>query len=213
MTPQETIRVLVVDDHMMVREGIASLLEAYPDLKLVGEAKNGREAVTLCNDLRPDVVLMDLVMPEMDGVEATKEITQTHKQVHVLALTSYVDKKLVKNTLEAGAIGYLLKNVTADELAQAIRSASRAEPTLALEATQSLLQAISQSKSDYGLTKREKEVLQLIMRGETNEQIAQSLSITLSTVKNHVSSILTKLGVSSRTAASYKAMKEKIAGK
>jgi len=206
----QPIRVMVVDDHIIVREGIASILETFPDLQMVAEAKNGLEALETARKLRPDVILMDLSMPEMGGIEATRKIKGIHEQTQILALTSFTENELVQGVLEAGAIGYLLKNVSADELAQAIRDAFNAEPTLAPEATQSLLNAISSPKPDYGLTKRELEVLQEIVHGKMNEQIAQTLNITVSTVKNHVSSILNKLDVTTRTAAAYKATREKL---
>ncbi|MCA9973161.1 MAG: response regulator transcription factor [Anaerolineales bacterium] len=210
---QEQIRVLVVDDHIIVREGITSLLEAFADLELVGEAENGRQAVNLCVELQPDVILMDLVMPEMSGIDAIRAIKQRYRHVQVLALTSYTNRELVKGALEAGAIGYLLKNVSAFELAQAIRNAHKAEPTLAPEATQSLLDVMARPAANYGLTEREKEVLQQVVRGKKNEQIAETLNISISTVKNHVSSILKKLDVTTRTAAASKAIKEKLADK
>ncbi len=210
MKAQETIRVLVADDHIIVREGLESLLDAFPDLELVGEAENGRVAIELAQALQPDVILMDLIMPEMNGIEAIKKIKQQNKQVQVLALTSFSNKTLVKDALEAGAIGYLLKNVPAVELAQAIRNAHRAEPTLAPEATKLLLETIVQPPSDYGLSDREKEVLRHIVAGKKNEDIALALRISPSTVKNHVSSILTKLNVKSRTTAATKAVQENL---
>ena len=202
MTDSKPIRVLIVDDHAVVRSGLAAFLLAFDDLVLAGEASSGAEAVRLCSQLQPDVVLMDLMMPEMDGATATRAIRQTCPQIQVVALTSFPEEKLVQDALAAGAIGYLLKNVSADELAKAIRAAHAGKPTLAPEAAQALIHAANQPPAPgHDLTDREREVLALMVKGLNNSEIAERLVVSQSTIKFHVSSILSKLGVSSRTEA------------
>lgn len=201
-TSSPIIRVLLVDDHLMVRRGLATFLKVYDDLALVGEASSGQEAVQLCGQHQPDVVLMDMVMPDMDGASATQLIRQQYPAVQVLALTSFKEESLVKGALQAGAIGYLLKDVTADELAQAIRAAHAGRTTLSPEAVQVLVHAASQPPPPgFDLTGRELEVLALMVVGLNNTQIAGKLVVSPSTIKSHVSSILSKLGVASRTEA------------
>lgn len=208
MTAQETaIRVVVVDDHDMVRRGLGVFLRTFDDLEMIGEAADGDEALRVVERLRPDVVLMDLRMPGTDGIEATRLIGERYPDVRVIALTSFKDEKLVHDALQAGAIGYLLKNASVDELATAIRAAHAGRPTLAPEATEVLInQTRRPTPSQYHLSERELEVLRHMVEGMTNRQIAASLSISRSTVKFHVSSILAKLGVSSRTEAVALAM-------
>jgi NarL family two-component system response regulator LiaR len=202
MTQGESIRVLLVDDHAVVRSGLSAFLLAFDDLELVGEAGSGEEAVRLCDRLQPDVVLMDLVMPGMDGAGATQAIREKHPAIQVIALTSFKEKDLVEGALEAGAIGYLLKNVSAGELAEAIREAHVGRPTLAPEAAQALIQARQQPPSvGSDLTDRERDVLALMAEGLTNPEIAGRLVVSTSTVKFHVSNVLSKLGVSGRTEA------------
>jgi NarL family two-component system response regulator LiaR len=202
MTREAAVRVLLVDDHAVVRSGLGAFLMVYDDLELVGEAGSGQEAVDMCARLQPDVVLMDLMMPGMDGATATRVIKQRHPTTQVVALTSFKEENLVQQVLEAGAIGYLLKNVTADELADAIRKAHKGRPTLAPEATQALIHATTQPLPlGHDLTSREREVLALMAQGITNPQIATELFVSRSTVKFHVSSILSKLGAASRTEA------------
>ena len=205
------IRVLVVDDHTMVRRGLATFLKVFDDLVMVGEAASGQEAIQLCDKLQPDVVLMDMVMPDMDGATATRLIRKQSSQVQVLALTSFKEEILVQSALQAGAIGYLLKDVSADELAQAIRAAHAGRSTLSPEAAQALVHATSQPPAPgIDLTERELEVLALMVDGLNNTQIAAKLTVSPSTVKSHVSSILAKLGVASRTEAVSLALRNRL---
>ena len=199
---QRPVRVMIVDDHAVVRSGLAAFLTAYDDLEFVGEASGGTEAVAKCRSFAPDVILMDLVMPGMDGAEATKLIRAECPHMQVIALTSYKEEELVQAALKAGAIGYLLKNVSADELAKAIQAAHLGRPTLAPEAAQVLMKAAtSPGQTDPDLTDRELEILQLMVDGLSNPQIATKLFVSRSTVKFHVSNVLMKLGASTRTEA------------
>ena len=202
MTAHGRIRVLIVDDHAVVRSGLATFLQAFEDFELVGEAGDGVEAVDQCAQISPDVVLMDLLMPEMDGIAATRTIRERHPEVQVIALTSFQDQDRVQAALDAGALGYLLKNVSADELARAIRSARAGRPTLGPEATQALIHAVRRPpEPGRDLTRREREVLALMVHGLSNAAIARRLVVNRSTAKFHVSNILTKLGVATRTEA------------
>ena len=208
MNSSESIRVMLVDDHTMVRRGLAAFLQVFDDLELAGEAANGDEAIQLCARLLPDVVLMDLAMPEMDGVTATRIIRQRFPGVQVLALTSFTEEKLIQNALQAGAIGYLLKDVTANELAQAIRAAHSGRATLSPAAVQAMVHTASQPpEPGHDLTERERAVLNLIVEGLNNSEIAAKLVVSPSTVKSHVSHILRKLDVTSRTEAAALAVR------
>ncbi len=198
------IRVLVVDDHAVVRAGLRLFLLAFEDLELVGEASGGEKALDLCEQAQPDVVLMDLVMPGMNGVEATRAIQDRYPQIQVIALTSFPEEELVNDVLNAGAISYLLKNASAGELAAAIRAAHAGRPTLAPEAAQALIQGRKSTRPfELGndLTDREREVLALVAEGMSNAAISERLVISGSTVKFHVGNIFSKLGVSNRAAA------------
>jgi len=202
---------MIVDDHAVVRSGLKAFLMVFDDLELVGEASGGNEAVQVVERMHPDVILMDLIMPDMDGAATTKVIRGRWPEVQVVALTSFREDELVKNALQAGAIGYLLKNVGADELADAIRSAHVGRPTLAPEAAQVLIQASRRPvQPGFDLTEREREVLSLLVKGLSNNDIADRLVVSRSTVKFHVSSILSKLGVSSRTEAVALALNNKL---
>jgi NarL family two-component system response regulator LiaR len=199
---------MLVDDHAVVRSGLGAFLLAYDDLELIAEAGGGEEAIQFCDRVQPDVVLMDLVMPGMDGAAATRVIRERHPQVQIIALTSFKEKDLVEGVLQAGAIGYLLKNVSADDLAKAIRAAHAGKPTLAPEAAEALIQSTREPFTPgYDLTDREREVLALMAEGLSNPQIADRLVMSRSTAKFHVSNVLSKLGAASRTEAVSLALK------
>lgn len=210
-TPSDSIRVVIVDDHLMVRRGLATFLKVYKNFELVGEADSGESAIQLCAKLQPDVVLMDMVMQSMDGAAATRLIRKQCPSTQIIALTSFKDDILVKSALQAGAISYLLKGVSASELAQAIRAAHAGRPTISAEATEALIHAASQEVVPApNLTEREHEVLLLMVEGLNNTQIAGRLIVRPSTVKSHVSSILAKLGVASRSEAVALAVRNKL---
>jgi len=211
MSKEQPIRVMIVDDHAVVRSGLATFLLAFDDLEPAAEAGSGEEAIRLCAAHDLDVVLMDLVMPDMDGVATTRAIREKYPHIQVIALTSFKEDDLVQGVLQAGAISYLLKNVTAAELAGAIRAAHAGRPTLALEATAALIHVATQPQElDYALTSREQEVLDLMAQGLSNPEIAGKLVVSRSTIKFHVSSILSKLGVNGRTEAVALAMQKNL---
>jgi len=213
MQSNETIRVLIVDDHGMVRKGLRAYLKSDPDLLVVGEAREGQEALELCESLHPDVVLMDLVMPALDGVAATRAIRERYPQVQVIALTSYQEKELIQGAIKAGAISYLMKNVSGDELARAVHAAMQGRSVLAPEAVQALVQPDRWPEAvGADLTPRELEVLALLVKGMTNPEIAERLFVSRATVKAHVSNILSKLSVSNRSEAVALAVQHKLVG-
>jgi DNA-binding NarL/FixJ family response regulator len=210
-TSSDPIRIMLVDDHDMVRKGLGVFLAAFDDFELVGEASNGLEALQKCGELNPDVILMDLLMPRMGGVEATRKISEQHPSIRIIALTSFEEEHLVQDALQSGAIGFLLKNTSIDDLATAIRKAYEGKPTLSPEATQALITAATRlPEPGFDLTPRELDVLSQLVEGLSNPEIAEVLTISRSTVKSHVSNILDKLGVSSRVEAVRLAIEKKL---
>ena len=206
-----TIKILLVDDHAVVRSGLSKFLLVNKDMKLVGEASDGEEAVQKTSLYQPDIVLMDLMMPGMDGITATRQIRQKYPNVKIIALTSFAEPNIVQGALQAGAIGYLQKNVTAKELARAIRSACEGKMTLSSEATQVLAYSIAQPQIDGGrLTERESDVLKCMLDGLNNKEIAAKLVVSLGTVKFHISNIFQKLGVDSRVEAVKLAIEQRL---
>jgi NarL family two-component system response regulator LiaR len=211
MADAARIGVLVVDDHTVVRNGIRFSLLAFDDIELVGEASSGEEALRLCPEIQPDVILMDMVMPGLDGAATTRAIRERFPGVQVVALTSFKEGNLVEEALKAGAIGYLLKDVAVDELADAIRSAYVGQSTLAPAAAQALAQATAYSSElGFDLTERQREVLALMVEGLSNVQIAEQLTISLPTARFHVSTILSKLGATNRAEAAALAVKHRL---
>lgn len=213
MSPQERIRVAIVDDHAVVRSGLAALLHAFRDLELVGEAGSGEEAIRLCQYVKPDVVLMDLMMPGMNGAEATRAIRGLCPDTRVLILSSAREVEAIRSALAAGAIGYLLKDITPLDLVKALREAAAGHPILGREATEALIQVVTRTeRPGFDLTEREREVLSLLASGMSNPEIARRLTVSRSTVKFHLSSIFSKLGVSTRTEAVALAMQCHLVG-
>jgi two-component system, NarL family, response regulator LiaR len=208
----QPIRLLLVDDHTVVRQGLKMVLSLEDDLEIVGEAANGREALALVGRLAPQVVLMDLLMPVMDGVSAIRAIKGEHPEVEVVALTSVLEDRLVIDAVEAGAAGYLLKETGPEELVEAIRAAARGEVRLHPKAQKRLVREVRTPEMRESLTERETETLRLVARGLANKEIAARLGVSEVTVKTHVSSILSKLGLSSRTQAALFALKEGLVG-
>jgi NarL family two-component system response regulator LiaR len=210
MMDTDRIRVMIVDDHAVVRSGLGAFFAAFPDLELIGEAENGEEAIVRCGLLEPDVILMDLIMPGTDGVAATRLIKERYPAVKVIALTSFQEDELVQGALQAGAIGYLMKNISARELVAAIRSAYTGKMTLSPEAAQVLVQGKFHTQEFEELTEREREVLKLMVDGLNNTEIAERLVVSLSTVKYHISNILSKLVVENRVSAVTTAIQKKL---
>ena len=207
------IRVLVVDDHRIVREGIRSLMEDIEDIQVIGEAGNGYQCVTLVDNLNPDVVLMDLMMPRMDGLEATRQISGKHPHIQVLVLTSFINDEKVFPAIKAGARGYLLKDTGSKELIDAIRKVHRGEPSLAPEIAKKVLSEIRQpapgeQPTPDPLTERELQVLKLVAQGKSNKQIASELNISIHTVRTHVNRILSKLHLANRVQATLYALRQ-----
>jgi len=207
------IRILVVDDHSVVRQGLKMFLGLDPELEIVGEAENGAEAVKLAAELQPDVVLMDMLMPVMDGIEATKVIRAAQPDTEVIALTSVLEDAAVVGAIKAGAIGYLLKDTQSDELRRAIKAASEGQVQLSPQAAARLMREVRTPEvaPPDALTERENDVLKLLAQGKANKEIARDLIIGEKTVKTHVSNILLKLGVQSRTQAALYAAQNGLA--
>ena len=201
------VRVLIADDHGVVRQGLRMFLSLDSELAVVGEAENGEAALLMARELKPDVVLMDLLMPVMDGVEATKAIRNELPDVEVVALTSVLEDTVVTAAVRAGAIGYLLKDSEPEELHRAINGAADGQVQLAPAAAERLIREVRAPESPEALTERETEVLKLLARGRANKQIASTLFLEEKTVKGYVSSILRKLGVQSRTQAALQAVR------
>lgn len=215
MSEIKPIHVMIVDDHEMVRSGLATFLSGYKHLILVAQATNGLEAMRFCSQHQVDVILMDLVMPGVDGIEAIRAIKKDYPRIQIIALTSYTEQQLLQRALEAGATGYLLKDVTVDALASAIEAAHAGMPAIAPQATQMLIDLVTQESSPssgacFDLTPRELEVLRLLAQGMTNRQIAVKLELSPATVKTYVSNILTKMSAASRAEAVASAMQNHI---
>jgi NarL family two-component system response regulator LiaR len=202
MTERDSIRVMIVDDHPIVRDGLASMLAAADDMELCAEASSGRQALDLYRTCRPDVILMDMVMPGMDGPTTIEKLLDRHPDAKIVALTSFPEEELIHRAMRAGAIGYLLKNAGTETLTNAIRAAHSGHATLAPEAAQALTRPTAGSSGvGYDLTERERETLALIVQGLSNEQIAERLVVSLATVKHHVSACISKLGATNRAQA------------
>ncbi len=208
----EKIRVMIVDDHGMVRQGLSTFLSLHDDIEIVGTASGGSETLENYETLKPDVILMDLIMPDMNGVDVIRRINKDTQQIKIMALSSFSDKELVRAALEAGAKGYMLKDVSGDQLAEAIRKMMTGEPVLADSATRALIETVSKGSkmSPFELSTREREVLVFIVDGMSNAEIAYKMGVKQSTVKTYVSRILSKLDVSSRVEAATLAIKYKL---
>ena len=210
MNERHPIRVMIVDDHPIVRDGLISLVEAYEDLELVAEVGSGRQALAACDRDLPDVILMDMVMPEMDGPATTQAILGRYPDVKVIALTSFPEEDLIQRALQAGAISYLFKSVDTETLANAIRAAHRGHSTLAPEVTRALTHSAASSALGDDLTEREREALAFIVQGKSNDEIAEMMVISLATAKRHVSVCISKLGASNRAQAAALAIQHSL---
>jgi NarL family two-component system response regulator LiaR len=204
------IQVVIVDDHDMVRRGLSTYLKVQNDMRLIAEADSGEEAIRICERYHPDVVLMDIVMPKMGGAQATRLIRAKFPDIQVIGLTSFQDKDLVQEMLRAGAIGYLLKNITGEDLVEAIRNAHHGKPSMSPEVAQELILSSQNPMPGEDLTAREREVLVLLVEGLSNPEIAQRLVISRSTARAHVSHVLSKLGVTNRSEAVALALRKKL---
>ncbi len=214
MSKTNPIRIMIVDDHLLVRDGLKLLLSTFDDLEVVALAEDGGQAVDLCPQAQPDVVLMDIVMPNVDGPTATGRIRESFPHIKVIALTSYLEEDLIQRAIGTGAIGYLLKNVSATQLADAIRAAQRGRSTIDPGAVQVLVQSASHSpRLGYDLTRREREVLALLVDGKTNKEIADELTLSPATVRGYVSNILSKLEATTRTQAASLALQHNLVSK
>lgn len=211
MAEKKIIRVVVADDHPLVRHGIKTVFEAYDDIEVVAEAENGKEVIEICEKYKPDIVIMDMVMPILDGAEATSQLINKFPDIKVIALTSFNDKDLIKKSLKAGAISFILKNITGAKLVKTIKDVYKGKYELSTYATKILLTELREKNDDnINLTKREKEILTLIVEGLSNKEIAKRMFLSNSTIQFHVSNVLSKLGVSKRTEAAYLALKQKL---
>lgn len=211
MNPSQLIRIVLVDDHDLVRSGLAVFLQAFDDLELVGEASNGSDAIRLCSELKPDIVLMDLMMPEMDGFAAIQNVKEQHPTIRIIVLTSFGDENLVQKALRAGANGFLYKDVSVHELADAIRTTYKGNAVLAPKAAKHLIEGMEAPVIPIEpLTPREYQVLSLMAEGMTNPEIANQLVVGQSTIKTHVSHILSKLGAANRQEAITLALRHKL---
>ncbi len=211
MDGQKPIRVMLVDNHQLIRDGLKMLLSVHDDLEVVADVGDGGKALQLCARIEPDVILMDIVMPKVDGLTATARISKSYPNIKIIALTSFLEEELIQNMLKSGADGYLLKDVGAEELAEAIRASYQGRSTIDPAAAQVLARAVNQPPPlGHDLTEREREVLSLLVNGKTNKEIAEELTLSPTTVRGHVSNILSKLGASNRTEATALTLENKL---